>query len=89
MDRAEVGIFKETGEIALCGLLKSEECLRLEAELTINAIADGANKPLEGSLRKEVVSGLLVALDLAKSNSARSPPHLLLHATLCRGGLLD
>ena len=89
VDGTKIGIFKETSEIALSCLLKSEKSLRLESQLTVDAIANAPNKALEWSFGQEKISDLLVPLDLSKCNCARSPAHLLLHATLSRGSLLD
>jgi len=89
VDGAEVGVLEETGQVALGCLLQREESLRLEAKLTVDALADGADESLEGRLGEEVLGGLLVALDLAQGHSAWPPAHLLLHAAVCRRGLLD
>ena len=89
VDGTKIGIFKETSEIALSCLLKSEKSLRLESQLTVDAITNAPNKALEWSLGQEKISDLLVPLDLSECNCARSPAHLLLHATLSRGSLLD
>jgi len=89
VDSTEVGIFKESGEITLSSLLKSEQSLRLEAELTIDSVANGSHEPLEGCLGQQQICGLLVALDLSESDCTGSPAHLLLHAALGRCGLFD
>jgi hypothetical protein len=81
---AEIGIFEEASDVALRSLLQSQESLGLEAELPIDPIADSSHEPLERSLGKQEVGGLLVALDLAKSDSAWSPADLLLHAAFGR-----
>lgn len=88
VDGAEVRIFKDSSEVALSRFLESEKSLGLEAELTINAVTDGANKPLEGSFRQEEVRRLLVSLDLAQCNCTRPPSHLPLHAAFSWRGLL-
>ena len=89
VDGTKIGIFEETSEITLSCLLKSEKSLRLESQLTVDAVANAPNETLEWSLSQKKIRDLLVPLDLSQCNCARSPAHLLLHATLSRGGLLD
>ena len=88
MDSAEVGILEETSEVALSSLLKSKEGSRLEAELAVNAVADGSDKALEGSLGEHECGGLLVSLDLSDGNGSGSESSLCLHATFGGGCLL-
>ena len=88
VDGAEVGILEETSEIALGSLLKGEEGSRLEAELAVDAVADGSDKALEGSLGEHEGGGLLVSLDLSDGNGSGSESSLGLHATFSGGSLL-
>ena len=89
VNRAEIGVLEESGQVTLGGFLEGEESVGLEAELTINAVADGSHEPLEGGLGEKELSGLLILLDLTESDSTGSESELLLHATLGRRGLLD
>ena len=89
VNRAEVGVLEETGQVALCSFLEGEKGVGLEAELSIDAVADGSDEPLERSLGEEEFGGLLVLLDLAEGDSTGAEPELFLHAALCRRGLLD
>ena len=50
MDGTEVGIFEETGKIALGSLLEGQEGRALEAELGVNTVTDGTDETLEGGL---------------------------------------
>ena len=50
VDGAEVGILEEPGEVALSCLLEGQEGGALEAELVVDAVADGADESLEGGL---------------------------------------
>lgn len=88
MDGAEVGILEETSEVALSSLLKGEEGGRLEAELSVNTVADGSDEALEGSLGEHEGSGLLVSLNLSDGNGSGSESSLCFHATFGGGGLL-
>ena len=86
---AEIGILEQSSQVALGGFLKSEQGVSLEAQLTIDSVADGADESLEGCLGEEHLSGLLVLLDLAEGDSAGPELVLPLHAALGRRGLLD
>jgi len=46
----KISIFEEAGEIALSSFLKSEKSLGLEAQLTVDPVADASNETLERSL---------------------------------------
>ena len=48
VESAEVGILKNACEVSLGGLLKGDECLGLEAEIVVEAVADLTDDPLEG-----------------------------------------
>ena len=89
VNRAEISILEESGQVTLSSFLEGEKGVGLEAELTINAVADGSDEPLEGGLGEKELSGLLILLDLTESDSTGSESELLLHATLGRRGLLD
>ena len=62
---AEVSIFEETSEVALSSFLKGDKSLGLEAELSIDTVADSTDESLEGSSQEHERSGLLVSLDLS------------------------
>jgi hypothetical protein len=89
VNRAEIRILEQPGEVALSGLLQSEQGLRLETQLAVDAIAYSPDETLERRLGDQKVRRLLIPLDLAEGHSAWPEPVLLLHATLGRCGLLD
>ena len=51
MDTAEIGVFKETSEVSLRGLLNSDEGLGLESDLVVDACSNLTDDSLEGCSR--------------------------------------
>ena len=88
VDGAEVGVFEQTGEVALSGILEGQKGRGLEAELGVNAVTDCADKSLERSLGEHELHRFLIALYLPNSDCAGSKPALLLDTTLSGSGLL-
>ena len=72
MDRAQVGILKETNEVGLGGFLEGQDGRSLEAEIGLEVLGDLTDKTLEGQLADEKVGRLLVTADLTKSDGSRS-----------------
>ena len=72
MDGTQVGIFKEPNQVSLSSFLESQDRRSLEAQVTLEVLSNLTNKTLEGKLADQKIGGLLVATDLAKSNSSRA-----------------
>lgn len=77
---AKVGVLEESNEVCLSGLLESEDCRALEAEVSLELLGNLTNQALEWELANEELSGLLVSSDLTESNCAWAVPVRLLHA---------
>ena len=89
VDGAQVGIFEQTGKVALSGILESEKGRRLEAELGVNAVTDCTDESLERCLGYQELHRFLISLYLPNSDCARSESALLLlDTTLSGSGLL-
>jgi len=65
VDRTEVSIFEQTGEISLGGSLACHYSLRLEAKICFEILCDFPNQALEGHLAYEQLGRLLVLADLS------------------------
>ena len=68
VDGAQVGVFEQTDEVSLAGLLQCHDSRRLEAEIGLKVLGNLTDKPLEGQLADEELSGLLVTPNLTKSH---------------------
>jgi len=88
VDGAEVGVFEETDEVSLSGLLEGEDSGALESEVVLELRSDLADESLEGELSDEELGGLLETSDLAESNGAGSESVGLLDTTSSDGGSL-
>ena len=88
MDGAEVGVFEETDEVSLSGLLEGEDGGALESEVVLELRSDLADESLEGELSDEELGGLLETSDLTESNGAGSESVGLLDTTSSNGGSL-
>ena len=60
VDGAKIGVFEETDEISLAGLLKSHHSRALEAQVGLEVLGDLTDKSLEGQLADEELGALLV-----------------------------
>ena len=91
VDGAKVGVFEETDQVGLSGLLESEDGRGLESEVVLEFTGDLTDKSLEGELADEELSGFLEATDLTESDGTRAEAVGLLDATSGNdllGGLL-
>jgi len=70
VDGAQVGVFEERDEVGLGSFLEGEDGGTLEAEVVLEVLGDLTDETLEGELAEQQVGGLLVAADLAESDSA-------------------
>ena len=80
MDRAQVGIFKETNHVGFARFLDGEDGLRLEPQIRLVLGGDLSDQALEGQLPDEQLGRLLELADLAECNRARSESMWLLDA---------
>ena len=71
VDSAQVGVFEETNEVSLGGLLKCHHSRGLEAQISLEVLSDLTNQALEWQLADEKLGALLVATDLTQSDGAR------------------
>jgi len=72
VDGAEVGVFEESNEVCLGGLLESEDSGRLESEVTLELGCDFADESLERKLSDEELGALLESSDFSEGNGAGS-----------------
>lgn len=84
MDCAQVGILKQANEVRLSCFLQGSDGSTLETEVRLEVLSNLTHQALEGQLANQELSGLLVAADLTKSNSARPEPVWLLDTTTGR-----
>jgi histone H3 len=85
VDGTQVGVFKQTNEVSLRGLLKGHYGGRLETQVSLKVLGDFTHKTLERQFADEKLSALLVTADLTESDSTRPVPVRLLHSTGGRG----
>jgi hypothetical protein len=71
VDRAQVGVLEQGGEVSLGSLLKSHDGVGLETEVSLEVLSNLADKALERKLADKQLGTLLVLADLTKSNSSR------------------
>ena len=72
MDRAQVGVFKESHEVGLRSLLQGKDGGRLEAQVILEILRNLANQALERRLADQEIRGLLVLSDFAESDGTRT-----------------
>ena len=84
VDRAEVGVLEERGEVGLGCLLERHDGVRLEPKVSLEVLGHLADEALERELPNKKLGRLLILADLAERNGARPEAVRLLHAT---GGL--
>ncbi|ETV65557.1 hypothetical protein H257_17753 [Aphanomyces astaci] len=80
MDRAQVGVFKETHQVRFRGFLEGQDSRGLEAQVGLVVLRDFTHEALERQLADEEVGGLLVAADFAQGDGTRAVTMGLLHA---------
>ena len=80
VDRAKVGVAKQTNKVRLSGFLDGKHGSALEAQLFFAARRDLAHQTLERRLAQQQVGALLVATDLAQRDSSGAESPRLLHS---------
>jgi len=79
VDRAQVGVLKETDQVGLGRLLQSHHGGRLEAEIGLEVLRDLTDEALEGQFADQQLRALLVATDLTQSHRSGAVTMGLLH----------
>ena len=87
MDGAQVGVFKETDQVSLRGLLEGHDSRGLEAKVSLEVLGNLTNQALERQLPDEELSALLVTPDLTESDGTGPVAMGLLDTTCSRGRL--
>ncbi len=87
VDRAEVGVLEQRGEVRLGRLLQRHDRVRLEANVVLEVLGHLAHKALEGQLADQELRRLLVLADLAQCHGTGPEAAGLLDATGGSGGL--
>ena len=87
VDRTQVGVFEEGHEVSLSGLLKSNNCGSLESKVVLEVLGNLTNKPLEGKLAHEKLSGLLVSSNFSEGDGSWSISMGLFDTSSCRRAL--
>jgi len=70
VDGAQVGVFKERGQIGFRGLLQGHDGVGLEAEVSLEVLGHLTHEALKGKLADEELGRLLVLADLAERHGA-------------------
>jgi hypothetical protein len=84
---AQVGVFEESDEVSLAGLLKGHDGGALESEVGLEVLSDFSHKALEGQLADEKFGTFLVTTDLSESDGTRAVTMGLLDSSGGRGAL--
>ena len=87
VDGAQVGVFKQTNQVGLAGLLQGHDCAALEAKIGLEVLSDLTNQTLERQLADEQFRALLVATDLTQRDRSGAVAMRLLHTSGGRGAL--
>ena len=80
VDRAQVGVLKETDQVGLARLLQCHDGRALEAQVRLEVLSNLAHQTLEGQLADQQLRALLVASNLAQCNRSWPVAMRLLHA---------
>ena len=78
MDRAEVGILKQSNQVCFTGFLQGQDSGRLKTKIRLEVLSDFTHKALEWCLADQEVCGFLILANFAKGNSSRTIPMWLL-----------
>ena len=68
VDGAQVGVFEETDQVSLAGLLKGHDGRALETQVGLEVLGDFSDEALERQLADQQLGRLLVATDLTKGH---------------------
>lgn len=78
---AQVGVLKQTNQVSLTSLLKSQYSGALEAEISLEVLCDFTDETLEGQFPDQKLSALLVTSDFTKSDGSWPVSVWFLHTT--------
>ena len=84
VDRAQVGVLKESHEVSLTSLLQSQNSTSLESKIRFEILSNLTNQALEWKLADQKLGTLLVSADLTKSNGTWAVTMRLLDTTSSR-----
>ena len=87
VDRAQVGVLKESDQVGLRSLLQGHHGGRLETQVSLEVLSNLTDQALEGQLADQQLSRLLVATDLTQSHGSGAITMGLLHSSGGRGTL--
>jgi hypothetical protein len=87
VNRAQVGILKETNQVSLGGFLEGKDGRSLKTEIGLKVLRNLTHETLKGQLADEQVRRLLVTTDLTKGNGTGTVTVGLLDTSGSGGGL--
>lgn len=80
VDSAQVGVFKQTNQVRLTGLLQRHNGRALETQVSLEILGNLTDQTLERELTDEKLCALLVSPDLTEGHSSGPVTMRLLHA---------
>ncbi len=83
----QVGVFEESDQVSLAGLLESHHSRGLESQVCLEILGNFSDETLEWQLADEQFGGFLVPPDFTESHGSRPISVGLLHTTGGRGAL--
>lgn len=87
VDRAQVGVFKQTDQVGFAGFLEGTDGGRLEAQIGLEVLGDFTHQPLERQFADQQLRRLLVPTDFTQRDRTGAVTMGLLHAAGGRGAL--
>jgi hypothetical protein len=72
MDCTQVGVLKQTHQVGFSRLLKSQNSMTLEPQISLEVLGNFTDKALEGQFADEKLSALLVLTDFTKGDGSRA-----------------
>jgi len=85
VNRAQVGILKESDQVSLGSFLEGHDSGALEPQAALEVLGDFSDEALEGELSDEKLSRLLVTTDFSESDCSRPVPEPFLDFACGRG----
>lgn len=72
MNRTQISILKQAGQVGFGGLLQCPDGSGLESQVRLNVLGDLADEALEGQLADEEFGRFLVFADFTEGHSSRT-----------------